>query len=394
MHRGGGLTGAVAAASRALFLAALLLAGACVAPAPGSSEASAEKAPIPNAQRQALAHVERMRGITAARNADEARKYNAWLEEAWKFFLANPKDAVPVLRRELAAEMARKPRNDFMLLDLGYFLHEHGEAADRAPARDALLALDPAAPVMRFNEQELFEFTHAAASDGDARVLDFIDRAFLRTPRKLQLPDGVALDATGACVVLYGSYGTAAEAHVRRLLADRPVRQRVLEVLIWIGTPESNPDVRSALLASAQDYETFVRAATFLIRTGGPQGRFFLLGVDPKALAPRTREYYNRIRKGVQDTSFETLAKAFDTEARVRIPDEELKRRMGAMTSGYGSGERVPPDAIVRSSLPRTLLIEQLLRAREASLRRLTGSSLGDVRVTDALLNALYYREK
>jgi len=394
VHRGGGLTGAVAAASRALFLAALLLAGACVAPAPGSSEASAEKAPIPNAQRQALAHVERMRGITAARNADEARKYNAWLEEAWKFFLANPRDAVPVLRRELAAEMARKPRNDFMLLDLGYFLHEHGEAADRAPARDALLALDPAAPVMRFNEQELFEFTHAAASDGDGRVLDFIDRAFLRTPRKLQLPDGVALDATGACVVLYGSYGKAAEAHLRRLLGDRAVRQRVLEVLIWIGTPESNPDVRSALLASAQDYETFVRAATFLIRTGGPQGRFFLLGVDPKMLAPRTREYYNRIRKGVQETSFETLAKAFDTETRVRIPDEELKRRMGAMTSGYGSGERVPPEAIVRSSLPRALLIEQLLRAREASLRRLTGSSLGDVRVTDALLNALYYREK
>jgi len=137
-----------------------------------------------------------------------------------------------------------------------------------------------------------------------------------------------------------------------------------------------------------------VRAATFLIRTGGPQGRFFLLGVDPKMLAPRTREYYNRIRKGVQETSFETLAKAFDTEARVRIPDEELKRRMGAMTSGYGSGERVPPEAILRSSLPRALLIEQLLRAREASLRRLTGSSLADVRVTDALLNALYYREK
>jgi len=394
VHRGGGLTGAVAAASRALFLAALLLAGACVAPAPGSSEASAEKAPIPNAQRQALAHVERMRGITAARNADEARKYNAWLEEAWKFFLANPKDAVPVLRRELAVEMARKPRNDFMLLDLGYFLHEHGEAIDRGPSREALLALDPNAPVMRFNQQELFDFTHAAASDGDARMLTFIDRAFLRTPRSLQLPGGPALDATGACVVLYGSYGSAAETHLRRMLADAAVRQRVLEILIWVGTPDSNADVRSAMLAASQDYEVFVRGATFLIRMGGPQGRFFLLGIDPKALGARSREYYTRIRKGVQDTNFETLAKAFDTEAKVRLPDEEMKRRMGAMTSGYGSGERVPPEAIVRSSLPRAFLIEQLLRAREASLRRLTGSSLGDVRVTDALLNALYYREK
>jgi hypothetical protein len=392
VHRRGRLIRTVASASRALLLSALLLAGACVAPPKGTD--SAEKAPIPNTQRQALAHVERMRGIAAAKNADEARKYNVWLDEAWKFFLANPKDAVPVLRRELAVEMARKPRNDFMLLDLGYFLHEHGEASDRGPAREALLALDPGAPVMRFNQQELFDFTHAAASDGDPRVLAFIDRAFLRTPRPLQLPNGPALDATGACVVLYGSYGAAAEAHLRRLLTDAGVRQRVLEVLIWIGTPESNADVRSAMLAGAQDYETFVRAATFLVRAGGPQGRFFLLGIDAKALGTRPREYYTRIRKGVQDTNFETLAKAFDTVARVRIPDEELKRRMGAMTSGYGSGERVPPEAIVRSSLPRALLIEQLLRAREASLRRLTGSSLADVRMTDALLNALYYREK
>jgi hypothetical protein len=381
-------------ASRAVALCALLLAVACVAPGTDSGGKGADKAPIPNTQRQAMAHVQRMRGIGAAASPEEARKFNVWLDEAWKFFLANPKDAVPVLRRELAVEMARKPRNDFMLLDLGYFLHEHGEAADRAPAREALLALDPAAPVMRFNEQELFEFTHAAASDGDPRMLDFIDRAFLRTSRKLQLPGGMALDSTGACVVLYGSYGTAAEAHVRRLLGDAAVRQRVIEILIWIGTPESNADVRSAMLAGAQDYETFVRGATFLIRAGGPQGRFFLLGLDARTLTPRAREYYTRIRKGVQDTSFETLAKAFDTEARVRIPDEELKRRMGAMTSGYGSGERVPPEAILRSSLPRALLIEQLLRAREASLRRLTGSSLADVRVTDALLNALYYREK
>jgi len=384
----------VALASRAVALCALVLAAACVAPAPDTTGKAAEKAPIPNAQRQALAHVERMRGIGAASSPEEARKFNLWLEEAWKFFLANPKDAVPVVRRELGVEMARKPRNDFMLLDLGYFLHEHGEATDRAPAREALLALNPAAPVMRFNEQELFEFTHAAASDGDARILGFIDRAFLRTARKLQLPDGVALDATGACVVLYGSYGAGAEAHLRRLLVDAAVRQRVLEILIWIGTPEANADVRSAMLANAQDYETFVRGATFLIRSGGPQGRFFLLGLDTKNLAPRSREYYARIRKGVQDTGFEALAKTFDTEARVRIPDEELKRRMGAMTSGYGSGERVPPEAIVRSGLPRALLIEQLLRAREASLRRLTGSSLADVRVTDALLNALYYREK
>jgi hypothetical protein len=385
----------VASAFRALALAALVLAAACTSTPPGPDAAAAkEAAPVPSAQRQALAHVERMRGIRAAANPEEARKFNAWLDEAWKFFIANPRDALPVLRHELGVEMARKPRNDFMLLDLGYFLHEHGEAQDRQPAREALLALDPAAPVMRFNEQELFEFTHAAASDGDPRVLGFIDRAYLHTPRTLKLPSGLVLDATGMCVVLYGSYGAAAEPHLRRHLADASVRHRVLEVLIWIGTPESNADVRSVMLGATRDYETFVRAATFLIRSGGPQGRFFLLALNARTLDKRTGEYYAKVRKGIQDTSFAQLARAFDTDAHVRLPDEELKRRLAAMNSGYGSGDRVPPEAIVRSELPRAFLIEQLARAREGSLRRLTGSSLADVRVTDALLNALYYREK
>jgi hypothetical protein len=401
VHRRGRLIAGVGAASRNLALAVLLAAAACAGPTSKPQEA----APVPTAQRQAAAHVERMRTIRAAANPGEARKFNAWLDEAWKFFLANPKDAVPVLRRELAAEMARKPRNDFLLLDLGYFLHEHGEARDRAPAREALLALDPDAPVMRFNEQELFEFTHAAASDGDARVLGFIDRAYLRTPRTLELPlppapgtreaaRPLALDATGLCVALYGSYGPGAEAHLRRLLGDAALRKRVLEVLIWIGSPDSNADVRSAMLAAARDYETFVRAATFLIRAGGPQGRFFLLGVSPAGLDAKTREYYAKIRKPVAETTFAQLAKPFETEARARLPDDEMKRRLAAMNSGYGSGVRVPPQAILHSSLPREFLIEQLARAREQSLRRLTGSSLADVQLTDALLNALYYREK
>lgn len=404
MHRRGRLIARVGAVSRIVAVAALLLAAACAGPSP-KGESGKDTGPVPTAQRETLAHVERMRGIRAAISPEEARKFNAWLDAAWKFFLANPKDALPVLRRELATEMARKPRNDFMLLDLGYFLHEHGEAQDRQPAREALLALDPNAPVMRFNEQELFDFTHAAASDGDARVLAFIDRTYLRTPRSLQVPlpplpgakqppAPLPLDATGLCVVLYGSYGPGAEAHVRRHLDDAAIRHRVLETLIWIGTPDSNADVRSTLTAAGRDYETFVRAATFLIRAGGPQGRFFLLGVNPATLDGRTREYYAKIRKAIQDTNFAQLAKPFDTEAKLRLPDEEVKRRLAAMNSGYGSDVRLPPEAIVNSTLPRAFLIEQLLRARERSLRRLTASSLGDVQLTDALLNALYYRER
>jgi hypothetical protein len=354
-----------------------------------------ETAPVPTAQRQALAHVERLRSVRAATKPEEAQTFNRYLDEAWKFFLANPKDALPVLRRELAVEMTQKPRNDFMLLDLGYFLHEHGEAPDRVPAREALLAIDPGAPVIRFNEQELFEFAHAAASDGDARVLPFLDRAFLRAKRTIRIAQhDLTLDETGACVFLYGAYGPDAEAHLRRQLGDAAVRRRVLEVLIWIGSPDSNAEVRSVMLSSARDHETFVRAATFLAKMGGPQGRFLLLGVNARSLDARTQAYYEGIRKALERTTFAALAKPFETAANVRLPDAEVRRRLAAMNSGYGSGERVPPEALLHSALPRELLIEQLVRARERLLRKIAANALTDVQLTDALLNALYYREK
>jgi hypothetical protein len=389
VHRGNRLSALRARAVAAI--AALALAGCALIGGKGA----ADTAPVPTAQRQAAAHVERLRAVRAATRPEEAQTFNRYLDEAWKFFLANPKDALPVIRRELAAEMARTPRNDFILLDLGFFLHEHGEPQDRAPARDALLALDPNAPVIRFNEQELFEFAHAVASDGDARLLPFLDRAFLRANRTIRIPQhDLTLDPTGSCVFLYGAYGAAAEAHLRRQLADAAVRRRVLEVLIWIGTPESNADVRSAMVAAAHEYETFVRAATFLARMGGPQGRFLLLGLNARTLDPRTQEYYNGIRKSLERTSFAELARAFETAEPVRLPDAEVRRRLAAMNSGYGSSERVPPEALLASTLPREFLVEQLVRARERLLRRVAASTLGDVQLTDALLNALYYREK
>jgi hypothetical protein len=391
VHRRGRLSAALRV--RALLALALTcVLAACTLP--GSKTAQEQPAPVPTAQRQALAHVDRLRTIRAAKSPGEAQTFNRYLDEAWKFFLASPKDALPVLRRELAVEMARKPRNDFMLLDLGYFLHEHGEAQDRAPARDALLAVDPAADVIRFNEQELFEFAHAAASDGDARVLPFLDRAFLRAKRTIRMPQyGLTLDETGACVLLYGAYGIGAEAHLRRQLNEAAVRRRVLEVLIWIGSPDSNADVRSVMLAAAHDYETFVRAATFLAKAGGPQGRFLLLGLNARALDARTQAYYNGIRKSLEHTTFAELAKPFETAENLRLPDAEVRRRLAAMNSGYGSGERVPPEALLHSGLPRAFLIEQLTRARERLLRRIAANTLTDVQLTDALLNALYYRE-
>jgi hypothetical protein len=144
----------------------------------------------------------------------------------------------------------------------------------------------------------------------------------------------------------------------------------------------------------AADHETFVRAATFLMTMGGPQGRWLLLGVNPRELDARTREYYAKIRRPVEETTFLELRKRFGDGETQRIPDEELKTRIAAMNAGYGRDLRVSPAAILDSGLPREFLIEQLTRTRGLLLRRAAAEVPADVQRTNAILNALRYRER
>jgi hypothetical protein len=384
-----------------IVAAAALLASCALRATPAAAPASAPASEPAAIEKQTLAYVERLRGVKPATDAKSAEQYNRQLEEAWKFFLANRKAVSLTLRRQLTLELGKTARNDFILLDLGYFLYIHGEPADKEIAKTALFALNPRAEIMRFNQQELFQFAHEVASEGDDRVLPVIDAAFLRQSVTLRIPErGVTLDEKAVCVFLYGALG-GAEAHLRRLLADKAVARKVLDVLIWIGSPESNADARSAMAAG--DPEVFVRAATFLMTMGGPQGRWLILGLNPKELDARNREYYGKMRKPAEETTFQALRKRFGApgsmaragdEEPARMPDEELKKRIAAMNAGYGSDLRVSPAAILDSGLPREFLIEQLTRTRGVLLRRPTPEVAADVQRTNALINALRYREK
>lgn len=373
-----------------LGVVATSLLGSCAIPGTPAKPPASDAAAI---EKQTLAYVERLRAIKPATDAKSAEQYNRQLEEAWKFFIAKRQDVSLPLRRQLALELKKTARNDFILLDLGYFLYIHGEPADREIAKTALFALNPRAEIVRFNQQELFQFAHEVASDGDDRVLPLIDAAFLRERVTVRVPErGLTLDETAVCVFLYGAYGRGAEAHLRRLLADKAVARKILDVLIWIGSPESNADVRHAM--SAADPEIVVRAATFLMTMGGPQGRWLVLGVSPRELDARNREYYVKIRRLAEETTFQELRKRFGDEEPGRMPDEELKRRIAAMNAGYGRDLRVSPAAILDSGLPREFLIEQLTRTRGVLLRRAAAEVPADVQRTNALINALRYREK
>ena len=228
-----------------------------VSPPPAATAVPAKPPPVPAltpaVEKQVVAHIARLRAIKPSADKKLADQYNRELDEAWSYFIAKPESLV-VLRRTLTQELALKQnRSDFILLDLGYFIHERGTPADKPLARNALYALNLAAPIVRFNHQELFEFSQAVARDRDARVLPFLDKAFLRPKIAVRLPEAdLTLDPTATCAILYGAYGEGAEAHLASLLkakgTDKALAAKVAAVLDWISAPQG--DGRASALAA------------------------------------------------------------------------------------------------------------------------------------------------
>jgi hypothetical protein len=370
------LSGAVRIATAQALVAAALLAAACGSVKwPAATQAAPGAAPAvplaPAIERQAQEYVEKMRAIKPATDARQAAEYNKQLEEAWKFFIANP-EVIAVLRRVLAREVGLPQRNDFLLLDLGYYLHERGAPADRELAKSALYSLDPMAPILRFNQQEFFQFTQSVAATRDARVLAFIDRAFLREQIAVRFPEaGLTLDPTTACAFLYGAYGEGVEAWLKPKLhtpvSDRDLARRVLDILGWTGSPASNPDVKNVLIGAPHDYETFVRTTNFLMNAGGPQGRSIVLAVQANDLDVWTRSYYDKIHGPARAVTFVRLR-----ENLVSIPSAK---------------------EILDSERPRADLIAELTKKRNNLFRTITKESIAEIQRTNALINALRYRD-
>lgn len=366
-------------------LVATLVAGCASRP---TTTAQARPAAVDPA-REALAHVERLRTIKGGGDVKAAERLR---EDAGKYFVAHHAAALPVLRRQLGLESARPVRNDVVLLDLGAYLHERGEPADKALARTALFALDPTAESVRGSRQQLFQFAHAVAADRDPRILGLVDKAFLRGDIAFSAgTPPLKLDATGACAFLLGAYGDGAEAHLRRQLGERAIAGRIIEILIWIGSPASNREVAAALALG--DPQLFVRAATFLVKAGGPEGRRTLLAQNPRTMDAASREYYTRIRKDVEGISFAQLRKRFTgLPGDAALAREELIRRLAAMTSGDGVDARTSPVAYLDSDLPRDFLVTELTRARARLFRRVSIETLAAAQRTNDTINALRYR--
>lgn len=346
-------------------------------------------------EKQTLAHLEKLRAIRADADEKTAAGYNKSMDDAWKFFNGNKASVLPILRREISIELGRATPNDLLLLDIGYYLHLQPDTSDKELAKAALFKLHPASEIVYLNQQQLFNFTYAVAADEDPRVLPFIDRAFLRQKMSAYVaPHSLELNETLVCVFLYGIHGQASEEHLRSFLADKALTRKVLEILIWIGTPNSVPAVTEAMLAD-RNYETFGRATTFMMKAGGPEGRASMLRIDPKDFDAQSQEYIKRVRPQIEATSYQVLRKQLSPgRESTPLTDDILKKRLADMFENNGKDDTTDPGAVLDSTLPRAFLISELLRIRARTFRRLSDEGLSDVLATNLILNALYYREK
>ncbi len=339
-----------------------------------------------------------MRGLPAAAGEQDARGQRRELDAAWRWFGNNKAEALPVLRRELAAELKKTKPNQLVLLDVGYFLRAQGEPADRALSLRALLAIDRDGIVPQTQAEQLFRFVHASAADKDVRLLPLIDKVFLRGQVKVFVPQhGYTVDETSVCIYLYGQFGAAAERHLQGLLGDAAVVNRALEVLMWVGSPDSVPSV--AALLNTEDADTFARAATFLLRAGGPQGRDALLAFDPRGLQGKAREFYAQTRGQLPRMTFETQLEQLAEGATAgkgppprRLDEAATRQLLASLQASYGSYEGVQPVDLARSAMPAPQLIDELVRLRERGLLRISGEALADIDTTNTLINTLRFR--
>lgn len=344
-------------------------------------------------EQETLVRLDRLRAIRADADRATIDGYNRQMDEAWKYFSANKNAALPVLRNELTAELRKDKPSHLLLLDIGYFLRQQEGAADKALAKQAFVALDFSAPIVRMNQQQLFEFGHTLATEQDPQLLTLFDKAFLRDKVTAYIPQhALRLDETLVCVFLYGLYGPAGERHLQPCTSDPQVGKKTLEILAWIGSPESVPAVTEAMNGQ-RDFDLFARATAFMMKVGGPEGRTAMLRVAPQRLDDRSQSYYLKVRPEIEKVSFDQIKGKFNgMPGPATLADAELKKRLTAMYANYGRDDKTNPAAVINSGLPKEFLINELVRIRTRMFYRVSNEGLSDVEMTNALINALRFR--
>jgi len=346
-------------------------------------------------EQETLQRLSQLRSLPADATPEQLRQHNEAMDEAWQFYHAHHDEAMPVLRRELAAELKRPKPSQLLLLDVGSFLYLDGGVEDRKRALQALLAIDTQAPIVQANFDQLFRLTQGLATSGDPALLPFIDRTFLPTERGVFMADqSLTLNPTLMCAFLYGVYGLEGERRLQPKLKDPELIERVLEVLKWIGSPDSVAAVQAAT-PRQPDYDFFARELTFMMVNGGLQGREAMLHLDRSRLDAQSQQHYDKVKPAIEAQGYAQLRKKFDQfTGEKKLDDDQLKQRLAAMYENFGRDSRLNPQALLDSGLSKDYLIGQLTRIRTRMFTQVANQTLSDIELTNAMLNTLRYRDR
>ena len=118
-----------------------------------------------------------------------------------------------------------------------------------------------------------------------------------------------------------------------------------------------------------------------------------MLSIDRTALDDKSRQYLAAVHADIESASFATASAALmDFPGDRMLADAEVIARLDAMIANDGSDDRTSPVAILTSGVPRDVLIAKLIEVRHRTLYRLSDEALSDLKITNALLNAIRYR--
>jgi hypothetical protein len=341
------------------------------------------------------ARIEALRKITPGQPAEVVKGYNAQMDAAWNYFDANRAAALPVIRRKLAAELDSALPSQMVLLDIGYYLVARGDPTDVSLATKALLRVDPAAAIVSENQQQLFYLSHrVAANVEDDRLADFLHRAFLARKVEAFVPQhAMTLDATLTCVFVYGLQGKRGEAQLRRALSDPAVRLRALEALVWVGSSESVDAVVQAM-SPPSGHEAFIRGVAFMMMTAGPRGREALLAMNADKLDPESRKYFDQVSPDIRATTYAQIRQAVQGIPGDRnLSPAVVRERLVEMVREGRQDRRTSPGAILDANVPAKEVVSALEKFRQAALRRVSDEALSEVKLANAIINAVQYRE-
>ena len=335
-----------------------------------------------------------VRSVSLNPTKSDINKYNLKRSKIWNFFLTSKRITLPILERELKAEIEKKDKNDFFLLEVGHFLFLQGSTVQKNKAVQALYSIDASKISKSFNFNKLFNFTYRVSKERYPGILAFIDGAFLsKVKQRVVISKGsVNLDNTMICVFLYGAYGPDSENHLLKSISNPLNKQRVIEVLTWVGSEQSVIQVKKTI-SQETDYALLTSALTYLLQNGGSEGLQVVRELNTNKFDKDLRNFYDRIQKAARMMSLESLTARYSRHpGKLEYSDQELKLRLSHMYDNGRLDRQLNPLAIINSKLPKHVLLLELGKIRHKIFSKISNQGIGDIQFINALMNTIQFR--